>query len=196
MKNNFSERFFKNFIYCINNTNYEDIEKIVSTLINIRKKKSRLFILGLGGSAANASHSVNDFRKLCNINALAPTDNISEFSATVNDEGINNTFVNYLKVSNLNKNDTVLIFSVGGGDLKRKSSIALIEAIKFSKLKKTKIISILGKNSGFAYKNSKLKIVCNINDKKLVTPISETFQSLIWHYLVSHPKLQTKKTFW
>jgi D-sedoheptulose 7-phosphate isomerase len=194
--NNFSRNFVKNFIYSLHNINFNEFSRIVKTLLDIKKKKSRLFILGLGGSAGNASHAVNDFRKLCNINALTPMDNISEFSATVNDEGVSKTFANYLKISNLNKNDCILVFSVGGGDTKRNSSTAIIEAIKFVKFKKAKIISVLGKKNGYAYKNSNLKIVCDINDKKLTTPIAEIFQAFFWHYLVSHPYLQVKKTFW
>ena len=162
----------------------------------LKKNKGRLFIIGVGGSAGNASHAVNDFRKLCNIDAYTPVDNVSEITAKTNDEGFETIFDTYLKLSNFNKKDVLMIFSVGGGNYLKKVSTNLIKAIKFAKLKKGKTVCIVGRTDGYAYKQSDIKILVNVQDKILVTPIAETFQALIWHLLVSHPDLQVNKTKW
>ena len=163
---------------------------------SIKDKFGRIFFLGVGGSAANCSHAVNDFRKLCNIECYSPADNISEYTARANDEGLDSTFVGWLKVSNLNKKDALFILSVGGGNEKRKVSMNIVEAIKFAKTTKSKTLSIIGKKDGYAYKHSDEKILIpNINNK-LITPYSEAFQAVIWHCIVSHPKLMINKTKW
>ena len=172
------------------------INQTVVLLKKLRKNKGRLFIIGVGGSAGNASHAVNDFRKLCNIDAYTPVDNISEITAKTNDEGFETIFDSYLKLTNFNKNDLLMIFSVGGGHIKKNVSVNLIRAIKYVKSKKGKSICIVGKSDGYAYKNSDISILINVGDKNLVTPVSETFQTLIWHLLVSHPQLQKNKTKW
>ncbi len=172
------------------------INDFVNGLLKIKKSKGRLFILGVGGSAGNASHAVNDFRKLCEIEAYTPVDNVSEITARTNDEGFETIFSEYLKISNLNKNDGILIFSVGGGNIKNNVSINLINSIKYAKKKKSLILSILGKNDGYAAKNSNHVIVISPKNKKFLTPISESYQTVIWHLLVSHPKLQSNKTKW
>ena len=172
------------------------IEKTLFLLKNLKKNQGRLFIIGVGGSAGNASHAVNDFRKLCNIDAYTPVDNVSEITAKTNDEGFETIFDTYLNLSKINKNDVLMVFSVGGGNLKKKVSVNLIKAIKLAKTKKSKVISIIGRTDGYAYKNSDVKIHVNVKNKKLVTPISETFQVLLWHLFVSHPRLQINKTKW
>lgn len=178
------------------NLDSSKIEKTLILLKNLKKNKGRLFIVGVGGSAGNASHAVNDFRKLCDIDAYTPVDNISEITAKTNDEGFDTIFDSYLKLSNFSKKDILMVFSVGGGHLKKNVSVNLINAIKYAKSKKGKSICIVGRDDGYAHKNSDISILVNIADKKLVTPISETFQTLIWHLLVSHPKLQVNKTKW
>ena len=192
--------FIKTYKNSISKTLSElDSDKIKKTLFllkNLKKNKGRLFIIGVGGSAGNASHAVNDFRKLCNIDAYTPVDNVSEITAKTNDEGFETIFDSYLKLSNFNKKDILMVFSVGGGHIKKNVSVNLIKAIKYAKLKKGKSICIVGRNDGYAYKNSDVSIFINVIDKKLVTPVSETFQTLIWHLLVSHPKLQVNKTKW
>ena len=150
----------------------------------------------MGGSAGNASHAVNDFRKICNIQCYSPTDNVSEITARTNDDGFETIFSEYLKCSNLNKKDAIFIFSVGGGNQKRKVSVNLINAIKFAKIKKSKVFSIVGKNNGYAYKTSDVSILIPNTNPKLVTPVSEAMQSVIWHYLVSNKTLQLNKTKW
>ena len=172
------------------------INQTVLLLKKLRKKKGRLFIIGVGGSAGNASHAVNDFRKLCGIEAYAPTDNVSELTARTNDEGWETIFENWLKISNFNSNDGILIFSVGGGNLEKKVSVNLINAINLAKEKKSKIFSVVGKSDGYAYSNSNISILVPNPIPELVTPHSEAFQSVIWHCLVSHPLLQICDTKW
>jgi len=193
---NFLTEYLTEHIKISNNLDLRIILKIIQNISNIRKDNGRLFIIGVGGSAANASHAVNDFRKLCGIEAYAPTDNVSEITARTNDDGFEFIFSEYLKIANLKKNDAILIFSVGGGNEEKKVSINLINAIKLAKNKKSKVISIVGKNDGYAFKNSDICIFVNSPDKKLITPISESFQVVIWHLLVSHPDLQINSTNW
>ena len=192
----FSDFFLKNIKFSIENLDKKKIEKIVNILLKLRNKNGRVFIIGVGGSAGNASHAVNDFRKLCNIDTYTPVDNISEITAKTNDEGFDTIFDSYLKLCKINSNDVLMVFSVGGGNLKKKVSVNLVNAIKFAKKRKSKIISIVGKKNGYAYKNSNISILIEVKNSILVTPISETFQVLIWHLLVSHPKLQKNKTKW
>ena len=194
--NDFLDKYFANLSNALLRLNLTSIERAAKIIDDTRKKKGRLFILGVGGSAGNSSHAVNDFRKLCSVEAYSPTDNVSEITARTNDEGFHTIFHEYLKISNLNSQDTLLIFSVGGGNLKKKVSLSLIEAIKLAKKKKSKVISMVGKNDGYAYKNSNITILMSSPEAKYVTPVSESLQAVIWHALVSHPILQKKKTKW
>tara|TARA_B110000027_G_C16052775_1_gene270720 strand:- start:353 stop:937 length:585 start_codon:yes stop_codon:yes gene_type:complete len=193
---NFSSSYLKQLIEEISKISSIKLEKIVQKLVNLRKRQGRLFIIGIGGSAANASHAVNDFRKLCNIDAITPIDNYSEFSATTNDQGFEFGFTESLKISKINKNDLMLVLSVGGGDIKKKSSIGIINSIKLAKIKKCKVISFTGKQDGYAGKNSDINVSLSLKKKEFLTPSAESIQPIIWHCLVSHPNLQTKKTFW
>ena len=190
------EDYFSNVIQSVNNLDKKKILKIIELLKNLRSKSGRLFLIGVGGSAGNASHAVNDFRKLCNIDAYTPVDNISEITAKTNDEGFDTIFDSYLKLCKINRKDILMVFSVGGGSQKKNVSVNLIKAIKYAKTKKTKIISVVGKTDGYAYKNSDISLSINMKNKKLITPISETFQVLIWHLFVSHPVLQFNDTKW
>ena len=192
----FINHYFKNVIKTTKTIDYKKLDTIINILSNLRKKKGRIFFLGVGGSAANCSHAVNDFRKLCNIECYTPTDNAAEFTARTNDDGFEKTFDNWLKVSNLSEKDVIFIFSVGGGNEKKKISLNIVNAIKFAKKRKVKILSIVGRKDGFAYKKSNYSLVIPVNEKKLLTPITEAFQSVIWHLMISHPKLQTKKPTW
>ncbi|MAI02492.1 MAG: sugar isomerase [Rickettsiales bacterium] len=193
---NFIKDFFKKFSNDCLKISYKSIENIVEGLSEIRDGNGRLFILGVGGSAGNASHAVNDFRKLCNIEAYAPTDNVSELTARTNDEGFETIFSEYLKVSKANKKDAILIFSVGGGNLKKNVSINLINAIKEAKKNNMKIFSVVGKPDGYAAKNSDVCIVIPVSDPALITPLSEAFQAVVWHCIVSHPLLAKNSTKW
>ena len=193
---NFLKKYKKNINKSLDNLDDRKILKAIDLLKNLKKNNGRLFIIGVGGSAGNASHAVNDFRKLCDIDAYTPIDNVSEITAKTNDEGFETIFDTYLKLSKFNKKDILMVFSVGGGNLKKKVSVNLIKAVKYATLKKGKIISVIGRSDGYAYKNSNVSILVNVEETKLVTPISETFQALLWHFFVSHPFLQVNKTKW
>mgnify|MGYP001220412588 FL=1 len=174
----------------------KSINEILKLLINLKKRKGRLFILGVGGSAGNASHAVNDFRKLCGIEAYGPADNVSELTARTNDDGWENVFSKWLETSNLSSKDMLLFFSVGGGSVKRNVSVNLIKASRFAKKRKSKIASVIGRKKGYLRKISDACCVVPDVNKKSITPHTETYQVFIWHMLVSHPKLQIKKTVW
>jgi len=163
---------------------------------SIKDKFGRIFFLGVGGSAGNTSHAVNDFRKLCNIECYSITDNVSELTARINDDGWNSSFSNWLKVSRLTSKDAIFVFSVGGGNIKKKVSVNLIEAVIFAKKQKCKIFGIVGKKDGYIAKNADEAVIIPEINKSLVTPYSEAFQAVVWHALVSHPILQSNKTKW
>jgi D-sedoheptulose 7-phosphate isomerase len=188
--------FLDDVNYSSSNLDKIIIKKIILELQKVQIKKGRLVILGVGGSAGNASHAVNDFRKLCKIDAYTPIDNVSEITARTNDEGWETVFDSWMKIFKLNKNDKILIFSVGGGNIKKKVSINLVRAINYAKKCKSKVISIVGKNNGYAFKKSDLCLLIPTKNSKNVTPISEAFQAVVWHLLVSHPLLQKNKTKW
>ena len=192
----FLNKYFANFKNALENLNLSSLEDAAKIIDKTRGRKGRMFILGVGGSAGNSSHAVNDFRKLCSVEAYSPTDNVSEITARTNDEGFQTIFSEYLKISNFSSKDMLLVFSVGGGNLKKKVSLSLIEAIKLAKKNKSKVISLVGKNDGYAYKHSDVAILMNSPEVKHVTPVSEAMQAVVWHALVSHPLLQKNKTKW
>ena len=174
----------------------KSIDKILKLLTNLQKRKGRLFVLGVGGSAGNASHAVNDFRKLCGIEAYSPADNVSELTARTNDDGWEYVFSKWLETSKLSNRDMLLFFSVGGGSLSRNVSVNLIKAAKFAKKRKSKIASVIGRKEGYLKKISDACCIIPLVNKRSITPHTETYQVFIWHMLVSHPKLQVKKTVW
>jgi D-sedoheptulose 7-phosphate isomerase len=174
----------------------ETVEKVVDLLVEVKQNGGRLFILGVGGSAANASHAVNDFRKLAGIESYAPTDNIAELTARTNDEGWETVFSGWLRVSKLNSKDCLLILSVGGGNEVLNVSKNLIEAVKLANELGVKVAGIVGRDGGYTAKNSNVcLIIPTINDAS-VTPHAESFQTVIWHLMVSHPKLKSNATKW
>ena len=195
MKSNFENTFKLNYIEAVNSIDYKKINQLINEIKKI-KRKGRIFFLGVGGSAGNCSHAVNDFRKICDIDCYSPIDNVSEITARTNDEGFETIFSKYLKVSKLDKNDAIFIFSVGGGNLKKNVSVNLIEAIKYAKTKKAKIFSITAKSDGYSHKNSDLSILIRVKNNKFITPISESLQVYIWHLLVTSKKLSANKTKW
>ncbi len=172
------------------------IENFVEQLAILKKNGGRLFVLGVGGSAANSSHAVNDFRKLAGIEAYAPTDNVAEFSARANDEGWETTFEGYLKASNLTKIDGILILSVGGGNLQKEVSVNLCRAIDYANELEATTMAIVGKQQGHAQEKANLCLIIPEVDPNFVTPYSESFQAVIWHLLVSHPILRQNQTKW
>ena len=194
--NNHVKKFFQKINIISEKIDKNQILKLVNTLIKIRKRKGRVFFLGVGGSAGNCSHAVNDFRKICEIECYAPTDNVSELTARINDDGWESSLKNWLKVSNLNSKDAIFIMSVGGGNKQKNVSVNLIEAIEFSKKRGAKVLGIVGRDGGHTKKFGDLVILIPTVDNSLVSPYCESFQSLVWHCLVSHPLLQTKKMKW
>lgn len=176
--------------------NHEDIEKVVKTLQFIEPDRGRLFILGVGGSAANASHAVNDFRKLTGIEAFCPTDNVAELTARINDDGWESSYVNWLKGSKLNDRDVVLVLSVGGGDAERNVSVNLVKALEYAKEMGSSICGIVGRSGGYTAKVADACVLVPTINPDSVTPLTESFQSIILHLLVSHPKLQINKGKW
>ena len=184
--------FIKNFTSSLADIDIVKLEKLALEIINLRKTQGKLFLLGVGGSAGNCSHAVNDFRKLCKINAFCPTDNISEITARINDEGWENSYKDWLEDSGLSKKDALFVFSVGGGDIKKKVSVNLIRAIKLAKEKKSKVFSIVGRKNSYTFKNSNISLVVK-SAPNLITPTSETMQVLVWHSLVSLQQLMIKK---
>ena len=186
----------KESIEIIKKLNIKKIEQIIKIIKLIKKRKGRIFFLGVGGSAANCSHAVNDFRKTLNIEAYSASENVAELTARINDEGWNTSYKNWLKVSNLSKKDCIFIFSVGGGNLKKKVSTNLIESIKYAKSKKSKILSIVSRNGGYTYKNSSASVLIPVVNKNAITPHAEAFQAVIWHLIVTHPTLNPNKNKW
>lgn len=188
--------YIQQLIQSIQLLNKQKIEKLINEIIKIKKKRGRIFFLGIGGSAGNASHAVNDFRKICNIECYCPTDNVSEITARTNDEGFEKIFSQYLINSKLSKKDALFIFSVGGGNKKLKISLGLIKAIQLAKKVGSRVFSIIARKDGYAYKNSDVTILINVTDEKFITPISESMQAVIWHGLVSDHRLKKNKTKW
>jgi D-sedoheptulose 7-phosphate isomerase len=176
--------------------NPETIEKIVDLLVEVKSSGGRLFVLGVGGSAANAGHAVNDFRKLAGIETYAPTDNVAELTARTNDEGWQTVFSGWLKVSKLNSKDCLFILSVGGGDKEKNVSPNLIEAIDLAKEVGARVTGIVGRDGGYTAKNADVCLVVPTVNSETVTPHSESFQTVIWHLMVSHPKLKSNATKW
>ena len=190
------EKYFQQVSRIAESLDQAKVSSLVGELKSLRERKGRLFFLGVGGSAANCSHAVNDFRKLCGIEAYAPVDNVSELTARTNDEGWDTVFDSWLRISNANKNDAILIFSVGGGDVERNISANLVKAIGFAKEVGMKVFGIVGKDTGYTAKVGDVVVVIPQVDADLITPHSEAFQGVVWHCLVSHPELQVKATKW
>lgn len=171
-------------------------ERAVDVLAKVRAGGGRLFILGVGGSAANASHAVNDFRKIAGIECYAPTDNVSELTARTNDEGWPSVFVEWLKVSKLNEKDGLLVFSVGGGNLEKNVSPNLVSALQLAKERGASIVGIVGRDGGFTAQVADVAIVIATVNPANTTPHAEAFQAVVWHLFVSHPKLKIAETKW
>ena len=196
MNNNHVFQYFNLIPELVKKIDTKKIQRVVNHLVSVKRKKGRIFFLGVGGSAGNCSHAVNDFRKICEIESYTPTDNVSELTARINDDGWDSSFRNWLKISQLNSKDVLFIFSVGGGNQKKNVSVNLIKAIDYARNKKSKVLGIVGRDGGYTKKKGDAVIIIPTLDKKLITPYAESFQSVIWHCLVTHPKLQSKKMKW
>lgn len=193
---NFSEQFLTEAKQVIDALDTQAIEKAVDVLAKTRARGGRLFILGVGGSAANASHAVNDFRKIVGLEAYAPTDNASELTARTNDEGWPSIFAEWLKVSRINKNDTLLIFSVGGGNLEKNVSPNLVEALKLAKSVGAQVVGIVSRDGGYTAQVADACVIVPVVNAAHTTPHAEAFQAVVWHLIVSHPALKQAQTKW
>lgn len=172
------------------------LERMVNLLVQARTSGGRLFFLGVGGSAGNCSHAVNDFRKIVGIEAYAPTDNVSELTARTNDEGWETVFVEWLKVSCLRPNDVVFVFSVGGGNLEKNVSPNLVRALQYAKEVGATILGVVGRDGGYTAKVGNAVCIIPTVNPEAITPHSEAFQAVVWHLLVSHPALKARQTKW
>ncbi|HEX3067464.1 MAG TPA: SIS domain-containing protein [Thermoanaerobaculia bacterium] len=172
------------------------IERMALMLADLRERGGRLFFLGVGGSAGNCSHAVNDFRKIVGIESYAPTDNVSELTARTNDEGWETVFVEWLKTSRLSSNDMIFIFSVGGGNLEKNISPNLVRALQYAQTVGAKVTGVVGRDGGYTAKVADVCVIVPTVNPENVTPHSEAFQAVIWHLLVSHPALKAKQTKW
>lgn len=192
----FTETFIAEAIEILNKLDVATIEKMVDVLVQTREQGGRLFILGVGGSAANASHAVNDFRKIVGIETYAPTDNVSELTARTNDEGWASVFKGWLEGSHLNAKDAVLVFSVGGGNLEKNVSPNLVLALQLAKEIGAKIIGVVGRDGGYTAKVADACVVIPTVNPEHVTPHTEAFHSVVHHLLVTHPRLKAAQTKW
>lgn len=191
-----SRIFFDEVIKISEQINQDLIEQLAIELKNLREKNGRLFFLGVGGSAANSSHAVNDFRKLCGIEAYAPVDNVSELTARTNDEGWDTVFANWLQVSHANEKDAIFVLSVGGGNLEKNVSPNIVMALKLAKERNLKIYGVVGRDGGYTKQVGDCVIVVPTVSESRITPHAEAFQAVVWHCLVSNPVLQQKPTKW
>ena len=192
----FAETYFREVKQICEAIDLDKIELLATELSNLRSRGGRLFFLGVGGSAGNCGHAVNDFRKLCEIESYAPTDNVSELTARTNDNGWDTIFSDWLKISNFSQKDAIMVFSVGGGNLEKNVSPNIVKAVDFVKRMKGKIFGIIGKSDGYVNKNGDEVIVVPVANDQRITPHSEAFQAVVWHCLVSHPQLQISETKW
>ncbi len=172
------------------------IDRVVEELVKLRERRGRLFILGVGGSAANASHAVNDFRKIAAIEAYAPTDNVSELTARTNDEGWETAFAAWLTVSRLSSADLLMVFSVGGGSVERNVSVNLVRALQLAREVGAPICGIVGRDGGATAKMATACVLVPVVNSAHITPHSEAFQAVVWHLMVSHPALKAAPTAW
>ena len=192
----FITQYFEETLQIIDQLDKLQIQRAVDILAKTRDDEGRLFVLGVGGSAANASHAVNDFRKIVGIEAYAPTDNVSELTARTNDEGLATVFSKWLEVSRLKAKDTLLILSVGGGNLEKNISPNLVAALQYAKQQGSKILGIVGRDGGYTATVADACVIIPTPNMENTTPHAEAFQAVVWHLLVSHPKLKAIQTIW
>jgi D-sedoheptulose 7-phosphate isomerase len=192
----FADQFLLEAQQVIERIDKEAVERVAVLIADTKKTQGRLFILGVGGGAANASHAVNDFRKLVGIEAYAPTDNVSELTARTNDEGWATVFVEWLKTSHLRENDLILVFSVGGGNVEKNVSPNLVSALQHAKQVGAKVCGIVGRDGGYTAQVADACVLIPTVDPVRITPHTEAFQAVIWHLLVSHPLLKYAQTKW
>jgi D-sedoheptulose 7-phosphate isomerase len=192
----FTQQFLAEAAEILTRIDTAAVEAVAALLADCRAQGGRLFILGVGGSAANASHAVNDFRKICGFEAYAPTDNVAELTARTNDEGWAGVFEAWLRVSRLRRADAILVFSVGGGNLEKQVSANLVAAVKYAKTVGAKVAGIVGRDGGYTAQAADACILVPTVNAQHVTPHAEAFQAVLWHLLVTHPALKAAETKW
>ena len=189
-------KFLKESKEIIDLIDQKAILRMIDLLINVRQSGGRLFLIGVGGGAGHASHAVNDFRKICGIEAYTPTDNVSELTARVNDDGWETSYVNWLKISKLNNHDALLVFSVGGGSLEKNISTNIVKCLQLAQEVDAKICGVVGRDGGYTAQVADACIVIPPLNSETITPQTEAFQAVVWHLIVSHPKLQKFEMKW
>ena len=193
---NFSKKYLQECVEICNTINPDEIEDMANLINSVRSESGRIFFLGVGGGAGHASHAVNDFRKICNIESYAPTDNVSELTARVNDDGWDTCYVNWLKGSKISNKDLIFVFSVGGGNLEKNISVNILKSLQLAKEVGSKICGVVGRDGGYTKQVADVCIVVpNVNDHN-VTPHTEAFQAVVWHLLVAHPLLLANEMKW
>lgn len=192
----FSNNYLNESTTIIQELDCLNIERMTLLLLGLRDAGGRLFIIGVGGGAGHAGHAVNDFRKLVGIEAYSPSDNISELTARTNDEGWETTYAAWLKISRLSDKDMILVFSVGGGDLERNISPNIVRAVQYAKIVGAKVIGVLGRDGGFTASVADACVIIPTVNAKMVTPHTESFQALVWHLIVSDPRMQLHSNKW
>jgi D-sedoheptulose 7-phosphate isomerase len=192
----FVERYFAEVRQIAERIDRQAVGRLVDVLVDVRAGGGRLFVLGVGGSAANASHAVNDFRKIAGLEAYTPVDNVAELTARINDDGWESSFANWLRGSRLGDRDAVLVFSVGGGDAERNVSTNLVRAVEYAKRVGARVCGIVGRDGGFTAKAADACVIIPTVNSETITPHTEAFQGVVWHLLVSHPRLQAAPMKW
>lgn len=192
----YAEQYFAEATRILEQLDANDVERLVELLARLRERGGRLFIVGVGGGAGHASHAVNDFRKICGIEAYTPTDNVSELTARVNDDGWESSFSEWLKVSRLGKDDMLLVFSVGGGNLEKNVSANLVRALQLAKQVGASVGGVVGRDGGYTAEVAHACVVVPTVNVESVTPHTEAFQAVVWHLMVSHPSLQKNAMKW
>lgn len=193
---NYVPQYIEEAIEVLKRIDQQAIENTVDLLVGLREKGGRLFFLGVGGGAGHASHAVNDFRKIAGIESYTPTDNVSELTARVNDDGWETSFVNWLRTSRLSAQDAVFVFSVGGGDLERNISPNIVRALQYAKQVGAKVCGVVGRNGGYTAQVADVCVTVPVVNPTTITAHTEAFQAVVWHLLVSHPKLRFQEMKW
>ncbi len=193
---NYTAQYIREAIEILNQIDQQVIEQVVSLVVRLREDGGRLFFLGVGGGAAHASHAVNDFRKIAQVEAYTPTDNVSELTARVNDDGWETSYANWLRGSRLKSEDMVFVFSVGGGDAQRNISSNLVRAVQYAREVGAAVCGVVGRDGGFTGKVADACVIVPTVNLATITPHTESFQALVWHLIVSHPKLRNAEMKW
>jgi len=193
---NFSSKFLKETSKIANMLDDKILENMANELSNLRDRNGRLFFIGSGGGAGHSSHAVCDFRKLANIECYSPSDNVSELTARINDDGWDTAYSNWLKVSNFNSNDSLFVFSVGGGSNEKNISVNLVNCVSLANKLGSSVLGVVGRDGGYTKESSELVMVIPTIDESLITPHTEGWQAVVWHLLISHPKVAVNETKW